>query len=260
MARPRKARRVRLPRVMGHRGAAGVAPENTIASIRAAAAAGVSWVEFDVMLTGDDVPVLFHDDHLSRVTGRDQAMAESHYRDLGPLDAGSWFAPAFSGEAIPKLSDALEVVHACRLQANIEIKPTPGRDVVTAVAVVSTVSRDWPAGAPAPFISSFSRLSLAAVRALRPDWPLGLIAWSLPEEWRELLAALECTSIHLNDDALNRATVATLLEAGYQVAGYTINDGARARDLLSMGVDSLITDQPAAILEAVSVAALDPAG
>jgi len=253
---------VRLPKVMGHRGAAGVAPENTLASIRAAAAAGVRWVEFDVMLTGDDVPVLFHDDRLSRITGRDLAMAATRLRDLQPLDAGSWFAPAFAGEPIPTLAAALSVVRDCRLRPNLEIKPTPGRDVVTAVAVVSVLVRDWPVGAPAPFISSFSRLSLAAVRALRPDWPLGFIAWTLPEGWRELLAALECTSIHLSDEALEGDSVATLREAGYQVAGYTINDAGRARELLDLGVDSLITDYPAVILEAASLgaAALDPAG
>ena len=64
-----------FPRFMGHRGAAGLAPENTLASIRKAADQGAPWVEFDVMLTGDGVPVLFHDDSLKRLTGLDVLMA-----------------------------------------------------------------------------------------------------------------------------------------------------------------------------------------
>ena len=86
-----------LPRVMGHRGAAGIAPENTLASLRTAAAMGVSWIEFDVMLSGDGVPVLFHDDNLKRITGRKAAMARTPFAELIKLEAGAWFAPGFSG-------------------------------------------------------------------------------------------------------------------------------------------------------------------
>ncbi len=71
-----------LPRVIGHRGAAASAPENTLAGLRAAAALGATWVEFDVMLTKDRVPVLFHDDNLRRITGRDALMAETSYAEL----------------------------------------------------------------------------------------------------------------------------------------------------------------------------------
>ncbi|MDH3919787.1 MAG: glycerophosphodiester phosphodiesterase family protein, partial [Rhodospirillales bacterium] len=68
-----------LPRVMGHRGAAAWAPENTLASIQKAADLGATWVEFDVMLTGDGRPVLFHDDNLKRLTGLDALMARTPY-------------------------------------------------------------------------------------------------------------------------------------------------------------------------------------
>ena len=97
-----------LPRIMGHRGAAGRAPENTLAGLRAAADMGATWVEFDVMLSGDGVPVLFHDDNLKRTTGRNAHMAETPFADLAALEAGAWFAPAFAGEPIPALEAALE--------------------------------------------------------------------------------------------------------------------------------------------------------
>ena len=99
----------RLPPVMAHRGGGAKAPENTLAAMRRAAASGVGWVELDVMLTGDGVPVLFHDDSLERITGRDALMAGSRYGELADLDSGSWFDTAFGDERIPSLKTALEL-------------------------------------------------------------------------------------------------------------------------------------------------------
>ena len=76
---------LRLPKVMGHRGAAGLAPENTLASIRKVAECGLDWVEFDVMLAGDGVPILYHDDTLDRTTGRDGLVAETPSEEHLPL-------------------------------------------------------------------------------------------------------------------------------------------------------------------------------
>ena len=237
-----------LPHVMGHRGAAAVAPENTLASIRRAGELGVAWVEFDVMLTGDDCPVLFHDDSLKRITGTDAMMADLPLGRVSRLDAGAWFDSAFEGEPIPTLQQALALVGRQGLYPNIEIKPTFGRDVVTATRLVESLCDLWPDDVAPPFISSFSRMSLAAVRALRPKWPLGLIAWSLPEDWKEAAQALDCVSVHLAEESLTADTIGPLREAGYQVAAFTVNDGPRARSLLAMGVDSLITDDPGHIL------------
>ncbi|MHA1599411.1 MAG: glycerophosphodiester phosphodiesterase family protein, partial [Alphaproteobacteria bacterium] len=134
-----------LPRVMGHRGAAALAPENTLAGMSRAAATGVSWVEFDVMLTGDQVPVLFHDDSLKRITGCRAAMADTPYDVVRTLDAGAWFGPEFAGERIPTLETTLALVRKLGMRANIEIKPTPGRARETAAAAVEVIERCWPA-------------------------------------------------------------------------------------------------------------------
>ena len=80
-----------FPRLIGHRGAAALAPENTLASIRAAAEAGVQWIEFDAKLAGDGVPVLMHDETLDRTTTGSGPVAALGSRDLAALDAGAWF-------------------------------------------------------------------------------------------------------------------------------------------------------------------------
>ena len=241
---------VTLPRVMGHRGAAAHAPENTLASIRKAAELGAHWVEFDVMLTGDDRPVLFHDDSLKRITGHAGAMADTSYEAVRSLDAGRWFAEEFEGEGIPCLEAALDLAHSLGLRVNIEIKSTLGRDVETAKIALEATAAWWNDGRPPPLISSFSRMSLAVARVLHPHWPRALNAHRTPDDWSVALAALGCTSLHLNSRFLRRKVVRQAKDAGYQVAVFTVNRTRRARALVGNGVDCLITDAPDRIIAA----------
>ena len=240
-----------LPRVMGHRGAAGRAPENTLAGLRTAAALGMTWVEFDVMLSGDGVPVLFHDDNLKRTTGRNALMAETRFKDLAALEAGAWFAPEFAGEPIPSLESALGLAAELGFTPNIELKPTPGRDAETAAAALRVIARCWPSGRAGPLISSFSRKSLAVVQREVPDLPRGLIAWRLPRDWQRAAAALDCASLHLRGARLRARTAAKVKRAGYQLAAFTVNDRKRACRLVGFGVDCIITDRPDVIAAAL---------
>jgi glycerophosphoryl diester phosphodiesterase len=244
-------RMLNLPRVMGHRGAAALAPENTLGGFRRAAATGVRWVEFDVMLTGDGVPVLFHDDNLKRITGRDALMAETPYSVVRTLDAGTWFAPDFAGERIATLEAAIAVLAALHLSANIEIKPTPGRDRETAAAIADVLVRCWPAAAPPPLISSFSRDALVVMHERAPALPRGWLCMRLPRNWLSVARGLECATVHVAGKWLTAKRAARIKAAGYGLATFTINDPKRARTLLDWGVDSIITDSPDVMIEAL---------
>ena len=237
---------------MGHRGAAAWAPENTLASIGKAAELGAASVEFDVMLTGDGVPVLFHDDNLKRITGVDALMAETSYGELEALDAGRWFQPEFDGERIPTLEAALGLAHDLNLDVNIEIKSTPGRDVETAEAALKAAAAFYGRRRRQPMISSFSRMSLAAARVLRPTWPRGLVAHKVPVDCQVALNALGCVSFHLNSKCLTWEFVGQVKNAGYGVAAFTVNQARRARDLVDCDVDCMITDVPDRIAAALN--------
>ena len=116
-----------LPPVIGHRGAAGMAPENTLAALRRAHALGCRWVEFDVRLTRDGELILLHDDRLERTTngcGIARALSLSAIRRF---DAGSWFDPAFTEERVPTLAQAIAVLSELGLGANVELKPDQRR-------------------------------------------------------------------------------------------------------------------------------------
>jgi glycerophosphoryl diester phosphodiesterase len=86
---------LKLPKIIGHRGAADYAPENTIEGIHTAADMGVEWVELDVKLTKDQVPVLFHDETLERTTNSAGNVRDFTLSELKELDAGSWFSDGF---------------------------------------------------------------------------------------------------------------------------------------------------------------------
>ena len=113
--------------MIGHRGAAGAAPENTLASIKKARELGATWIEFDVKLTKDSHAILFHDDRLERTTDGQGAVAATTLPEMRRLDAGSWFDAAFRGEPVPTFEQALALCAELGLGVNVEIKPCANR-------------------------------------------------------------------------------------------------------------------------------------
>lgn len=244
----------RLPELMGHRGAAGSAPENTLVGIRRAAAEGARWVEVDVMLTGDDQPVLYHDDKLARTTGREGVMAETPMTVLAGLEAGSWFDASFAGEPIPSLEQAIDLIQELGLRLNLEIKPSKGRKIETAEEVMRRLAAVWPANAEPPLISSFEQDCLRVARDSRPEWPRAFISLKVNRNWRKILAELGCQAFHVYWKRTGRSQVKAVKEAGYGFACFTVNDPAIAAKLWGWGVDCMITDYPGRILAAREVA------
>ena len=241
----------RLPKVIGHRGAAAYAPENTLEGVREAARRGVGWVEVDAKLTSDEVVILMHDDTLDRTTTGRGSVASAGRALIATLDAGAWFGPDWRGAGVPTLADALVLLAELGLQANIEIKSCPGRDAETARGVVEVIRRDWSADRPWPLLSSFSSLSLAAARDAGEELPRGLLIWEYRSDWASLAGDLGCVSIHCADQHLHRDWARQIRQAGYGLAVYTVNDVARAVELAAWGVQCFISDRPDAILEAL---------
>ena len=247
---------------MGHRGAKALAPENTLASLKAAAAAGVTWVEFDVMLTGDGEPVLFHDETLQRTTGAAGEMAQTPLSKVRELDATRHFTQKYSKRAgkrfrgqpdcrVPTLEETVACLLDLDLVPNVEIKSTRGLAVETAEVALTRMLDLWPADRPLPLVSSFERESLAAAQRVAPQWPRGLIAEDFPTDWCTALAELDCVSFHLYWRRTRAADVAAVKAAGYAFAVYTVNGVRAGRRLLDKGVDCLITDRPDLLVPAL---------
>ena len=187
---------LQLPPVIGHRGAAARAPENTLAGLRRAKALGCSWVEFDVRLTADGVPVLCHDARLDRTTDRTRAGGGPEpSRRSGDCDAGAWFGPAFAGERVPTLDEALALAAELDLGANIEIKAERGREYATAAAVADIVQPARRRRRRRCWYRAFSRRRWRRRATWRRRLPRGVLFRLVPSGWAEIARRLGCVVI-----------------------------------------------------------------
>jgi glycerophosphoryl diester phosphodiesterase len=240
-----------LPRIIGHRGAAASAPENTLAGIARAHALGCRWVELDAKLSFDNVALLMHDERLERTTDGSGAFADRTAAELQRLDAGSWKGPEFTAERIPTLAEAIRLMERLGMGANIEIKPCPGREVETGRRVALELRRIWPRG-HGLLVSSFSAASLEAARAAAPELPRGLLVEAPPPGWLAAVRRLGCVSLNIWHEDVEPDTIEAAHAQGLEIVAYTVNEIERAHALRAAGVASLITDMPERLLPALA--------
>lgn len=231
------------PLWIAHRGGGAAAPENTLAAIRAGAAAGFRMVEFDVMLSRDGVPLLIHDETLERTTDGHGLVCEHDFAVLQRLDAGRWHGPAFAGERLPALEQALDLLLALDLDANIEIKPARGFEQATGETAARLIAARWPADRRPPLLSSFDFPALDAARRVAPQLPRGLLFEEVPADWRAQMQAHEAVSLHCDHSRLKPERMRDIVSAGVPLLCYTVNDAARAAALVAAGVNGLFTDR-----------------
>lgn len=237
-----------LPQIIGHRGACAHAPENTLASIRKAAALGARWVEFDVRLTREGDLVLMHDDDVKRTTNGRGKVRDLAIGELQGLDAGAWFGGAFAGERVPTLVETIALLGELNLGANIEIKTEAPEAHATAEALCRILDAHWPPAKAPPLVSSFYPAALEAMRDVAERWPRGLLLQELKGDWRALLERLAASTLNLDHRPLDAGKVAVARQAGRPILCYTVNDPARARQLFAWGVTAVFTDRPDALL------------
>ncbi len=240
---------LRLPKIIGHRAAGAYAPENTVAALKTANNLKAKWIEFDVMLTQDHIPIVFHDDTLARTTNGTGLVAHTQYQDLCSLDAGSWFSPKFVDEKIPTLVDYLRLASDYHLGINLEIKPSLGKEIETAEKVVERLHQHWPMQDGSLLISSFSIPALQRVRELDKRVPLGLLLEKLDAvDWQTITHQLSCYSLNIHHTLLTTEIIKAIKCKVDYLLAFTVNDKDRAFTLFEMGVDSIFSDHPDLLL------------
>lgn len=212
--------------VIGHRGAAGRQPENTLAAFREAVRIGVDGVELDVRRVAGEL-VVFHDEQLDRTTDGHGAVARASLEQLRRLDAGR-------GEHVPTLREVLAAVPE-RVLVNVELKG-PGTAAAAANLLAGHDRR--------LLVSSFDHERLQGFRARCPQTPVAPLvgAWSSGVE--NLARALNAWSVNLAWRTVTAARVAEVHSWGCRCLVYTVNSVALARRLRAMGVDGIFTDYP----------------
>ena len=228
--------------VIGHRGVASLAPENTIAGIKKAAELGLEWIELDVTLLGDGSPVIFHDPRLQRTTSGRGYINNISAEEAFQLDAGSWFSAEYTGEQIPSLVNALEHIKKAGIGLNLELKPNRCDQALLVKKVLETLKLSA-FSEDKLLVSSFSFDSLMLFRS-QSLHQIGCLFELLPKDWQQQAEQLKAVSIHLNGDKLTEKKALQVKEAGYALYCYTVNDMEKASDLISWQVDGIFSDFP----------------
>ena len=237
------------PNILAHRGGGKLAPENTLAALRCGLDYGYRAVEFDVMLARDGVPVVLHDPYLGRTVAGAGNVFDYDAAELLSMDAGSWFSARFHAEPVPLFTQFVDFCRSHGIWMDIEIKPAPGFEAQTG-KVVGELTRALFGPEIArqeltqvPLFSSFSTVALAAARTAAPDIPRALLLDDVPADWEAQARALDAVAIHFNHKRLSAALARQVKDAGFGLFCYTVNDPARASELLGWGVDALCTDR-----------------
>lgn len=254
-----------FPRIIGHRGARGHAPENTLAGIAEAADQGATWVEVDVKLSRDGVPVLMHDETLAGTTDEAGRVANIDFADLVRLDtlpkflvrypaAGAAFVArhGVTPVRVPSLEQALRLTLERGVGINLELKPCPGRAIETAEAALILALDVWPRHMPPPLISSFSPSCLEVAQRLAPHWPRGSLSDAIRANWRTLAHRVDAACVGVNGARLTRRRLDEFLEFGRPVLVWTVNRPQQGRELLRWGASGVFTDHPALMRHALS--------
>ncbi|MBB2942334.1 glycerophosphoryl diester phosphodiesterase [Actinoplanes lutulentus] len=225
---------------VAHRGYAAAAPENTLPAFEAAVRAGATFVEFDVRVTADGVPVVIHDRTVDRTTTGRGRVWDLRWDEIAALDAGVRFSPAFAGVRVPALASVLDLLAPAAPELLVEIKPPATLDEVKSI-IAQLAERDL---LDRTVVQSFDPDVVRKVRDVAPDVRRGLLLFRFDAETVPLVRELGVVLCNPPvDDALRlREVTAELAEAGVGVMPWTANDRSRWPELVEAGVAGLITD------------------
>ena len=240
--------------VVAHRGSSGAAPENTLAAIRLAIDQRSDVVENDIQRTADGELVIMHDTTLARTTDVEQVfparapwnVGDFTLAEIKQLDAGSWFAPEFTGERVPTLA---EWVNAVGGRAGMLLEPKapelyPGIEVDLDKELRSLPAFNRALRADRVVVQSFNHAWLRTYKDMAPDVPVGLLFGSKPTEADIATAATWAQQVNPALGVIDEATVDQVHARGLEIHVWTVNAGQDMRRAIRWDVDGIITNYP----------------
>ncbi len=221
------------PLVIGHRGAAGLEPENTLRSFRRALEIGVDLVELDVWLVDGEV-IVFHDRELERLTNGTGLLVAQRLDALQNLKVRN-------SERIPLLTEVLDLIDQ-RCGVNIELKGPGVAEAVVQIAKRYVSERGW--NNQNFLISSFDHTQLLRIAELQPALPLGVLLYGIPADLAACAEKLGAYSLHIALDFLNPELIRDAHARELICFVYTVNSKADYDRVVAMGADGFFTDYP----------------
>ena len=237
-------------KLIGHRGARGEAPENTLGGFRYLRDLGVRAVELDIQVSGDQELVVIHDYSLERSTGATGKVGEHTAADMAALDAALHFAGWSQREGVPSLRQVMEVLRDFD-HIQFEVKAATEEHSQVVAAKFPALWREFGFGDRA-FTTSFNPRYLQLLGEAAPEIPRGfLFEKDYAGDAVAAALALGCRSVGPHQERCTAALISAAHAQGLQVSTWTVNSVERMRELKRDGADSLITDLPRQALQDV---------
>ena len=226
---------------VAHRGASALAPENTIAAFDRAVEVEADVLELDLHLSRDGELVVIHDDTLDRTTDGHGPVNERSLEELKRLDAGRWFGEGFAGQRIPMLDEVLDR-YARKVPLALEIKAGstffPGIEEKVVSALRQHAAIDQAA------VASFDHYALRRLKEIEPTIRTAALLVGRPVSLSALAGPAKANGLALEASFVTKTEVEACRAAGLQIVVWVVNDPARMRHFIRLGVDGIITDRP----------------
>lgn len=219
--------------IIGHRGARGHAPENTLLALDTGIRLGAHWLEFDVQHVDGEL-WLMHDLTVDRTTDGRGLLSTMTSGQIRALDAGG-------GQNVPTLRDALDLIDN-RAGVNIELKTWNGCAQAVAALLGDVIADGWPA--ERFLVSSFHHPELRAFHQLLPDVPIGPLLCGVPLDWAACASELGAAVLSVSSEFVDDTLVDDAHRRGVKLYVYTVNEPEEMRRLRAIGVDGIFSDYP----------------
>jgi glycerophosphoryl diester phosphodiesterase len=219
---------------IGHRGAMGYAPENTLLSFKKALELKVDAVELDVYVCKTGELVVIHDDKVDRTTDGHGYVTYKTFEELRNLDAGQ-------GEKIPTLEEVFDLIDR-KVKVNIELKGTRTAQPVFELIENYVKNKCW--NYDDFLISSFNHYELKRFNELNPEVKIGALITGIPIGFAEFAEKVNASSVNLCIEFINQAFVDDAHERGLNVFVWTVNDLDDIERMKQLGVDGIFSNFP----------------
>lgn len=233
--------------IIGHRGASGHAPENTMAAFKKAVALGATFIETDLQLSRDARFVAIHDDTVNRTTNGQGKVHDQTLGVLRQLDAGSWFGSEFTGERIPTLEEILEFAKRNDIVFYLELKPTGSwggeHALIGALRDSGEIAR--------VVVISFDHAILASLRKIEPTLMTGVLYDGQISDPLKVAVEMGARQVAARGDLVTPHMIKAAHKQDLQVVCWTVNHPAHMRLLVAAGVDGIMSDYPDRIVAAL---------
>ena len=242
---------LKLPKLIGHRGVRDLCPENTLESISKAFDFGLTYVEIDVKISKDGVPILLHDDTLDRTTNGTGIAVDFEYSHLKKLDAGQFFHNIKTNNFIPTLADVLDLCKSRNGNLNIELKPNLNYEKINVHKILEATKdiKDIEIFYSSFDINSFIEISNIYINSNRSFLIDSFDEYSLTDLF-SITKKYDANICGLNRKIISKEIIDKIKDNDLKVTVYSEKNITKteANEYFKIGVDSIFIDDPSELI------------